>query len=344
MKKLLHILLFSLAVQPVFPQQRSEALDDLIKTFEKKDKAMGSIVIFKNGEPMYHNNFGYAVYPEIKPDSLTQYRIGSISKTFTAVVILQMMEEGKLKLDEPLSRFFPEWPKAAEITIEQLLRHQSGIENFAKSRRSEYRNLNPQTNKEIDAVFENSKPDFKPGSKAEYNNANYVALSLIAERIDSASFVRLIAHRITIPLKLNRTVYGQKVNSENNEAYAYKKQGGKWVQMREGDLESLKGAGAIVSTPMDLCWFYSALFDGKLIEKESLNEMMTMKKGFGLGLFQYPFYDKRAYGHGGSIGGLESFAAHFPEENVTIAICLNGGGEYLNDILKEALEIWFKKY
>ncbi len=324
--------------------QRASEIDAFLFQVEARDKAMGSVAILQNGELTYQNSFGYAsLNPNRKADSLTRYQIGSISKTFTAAVIMQMVTEGKISLNDKLSKFYPNWPGANQITLEYLLRHRSGIQNFAKTRDSKLRYLNPQTNEEIEEIFRNAKLDVKPGSKAEYNNANYVVLSLIAEGLDQMSFSEIVENRIARPLTLKRTGYGSVIKPKENEAHSYYKKRGKWIQNPEGDLVSLKGAGALVSTPAELCIFYDAIFRGIFFSEPLLQEMISMESGFGLGLFQYPFYDKVCYGHGGSIGAFESFAAYFPEEKVAVAICLNAGGEHLNDILKEILDIWFNK-
>ncbi|MDZ7845541.1 MAG: serine hydrolase domain-containing protein [Owenweeksia sp.] len=321
--------------------QRIARLDNLFYKVEKNNKVMGSIAIFENGEPAYQNAFGYAVVSGFRPDSLTRYLIGSVSKTFTAVVILQMVDEGQLNLNDKHHKFYPDWPGADVITIEHLLRHRSGIHNFAETSNLKYRDLNPQTNPEIEAIFKGAELDFKPGSKAEYNNANYLVLSLIAEKLDGDSFAGIINRRISKPLNLTRTCYGHKINPANNEAYAYTKRRGKWQPMKDGDRTSLKGAGALTSTPQELCKFFTALFQYSIVNPHLLEEMKSLKDGFGLGLFQYPYLEKRAYGHAGSIGGFETFAAYFPEEKVAIAVCLNGGGEEINSILRQALAIWF---
>lgn len=286
MKAPLLIFFFALIGIQVLAQSPVQALDKYFSRLEAKDKAMGSFAIFENGRPVYQKAIGHVSFgPEVKADTLTVYRIGSISKTFTATAILQMVEEGKLKLEDKLARFYPGWPHADKISIEDLLRHSSGIHNFGNDRSKKYRKLNPQTNAEVEAVFREAETDFRPGSRSEYNNANYVVLSLIAEKLDSTSFAEIIENRIAKPLRLTRTGYGQKADASKNEAYPFHRKGKKWIRMPEGDLTTLKGAGALVSTPTELCRFYTALFEEFFFPAPLLAEMKTMENGFGLGLF-----------------------------------------------------------
>lgn len=333
------LFIWPLAAQDNF----SRPLNAYFSRLESKGKAMGNITIWQKGEVVYKNSIGFAsLEPGQKADDLTLYHIGSVSKTFTAVVILQMVEEGKLSLDMKLSHFYPKWPHAEKITIEDLLRHRSGIHNFGEDRSVKYRDIDPQTNEEIVSVFQNAESAFLPGSRSEYNNANYVVLSLIAETVDAKSFAEIIEQRIVKPQNLYRTGDGGKIDPTGNEAYSYFRKRGQWVENPQGDLTSLKGAGALVSTPSELCKFYAALFEGEFFSGELLQEMISIEDGYGIGIFRYPFYSRTCYGHAGSIGAFESFAAYFPDEDVAIAICLNAGGEEMNAILKEVLEIWFE--
>ena len=194
--------------------QRAD-LDAYFNRLSSTGKAMGSVCVYQKGEPLYQKAFGYgSIKPAIQADSLTRYRIGSVSKIFTSVVILQMAEEKKLRLSDKLSRFFPDWSLARELTIEQVMRHQSGIHNFANDRSGTYQEADPQTREEVRAILSKSRPDFKPGTRTAYNNANYIVLSLVAEALDSTDFSAIIKKRITDRVQLKRTYLGDSINPE----------------------------------------------------------------------------------------------------------------------------------
>jgi CubicO group peptidase (beta-lactamase class C family) len=133
---------------------------------------------------------------------------------------------------------------------------------------------------------------------------------------------------------------GSKTDPENNESYSYQFSD-IWQQQPETDMSIPGGAGSIVSTPTDLTKFIEALFSLKLISKNSLDQMKTMTDGYGMGMFQFPFNTKKAYGHNGGIDGFGSNVSYFPEDGLAIAYCSNGLGYPMNNILIGVLSICF---
>jgi len=318
-------------------------MDSLFAKIDEEKQGMGSIAIAKHGKLVYQNTFGYADIGEnIPANATTTYRIGSISKTFTAAIIMQLVEEGKLTLDTKLSEYFPQIPNADKITIEQMLRHRSGLFNFTSAEDYTEWMEEPQSQDELVEKMVENGTVFEPGEKAEYSNTNYVLLSYIAETIDGKEFADILKDRITEPLKLEHTYYGGKINPKENEARSYTLLDD-WQTATETDMSVPAGAGAIVSNPTDLTTFFSALFTGEVVSENSLEEMTELVDGIGLGMFQIPFYDKRAFGHNGGIDGFQSNAAYFPRDSVAIAYTTNGVEMGMNDILIGALSIYFGK-
>ncbi len=323
-------------------QQRDfTKLDKVLSDFERRKQVMGSIAFSENGIVTFAYAFGSSkISTNTKSDTLTKYRIGSVSKMLTATMILQLVAEGKLSLSDNISQFFPTWPNAGKITIEHLLRHESGIYNFGESNEIKYQNINPQSLAEIMAVFENAPIAFAPGIKVDYNNANYVVLSLIIENIDKTSFAESLQARITKPLSLKNTHSGGPIDVAQNEAnsYYWKNQ---WLENSDLFTPSLKGAGALVSTPNDLNVFLHALFNHLILAEAQLGQMKNLKDGMGLGLYAFPFYGKTAFGHSGNLDSFESFSAYFPVENVAFSICLNGNRKDTNEVLLACLRAYF---
>ena len=318
-------------------------MDSLFTKIDQEKQGMGSIAITKNGEPVYQRAFGYAdVAENIPADATTVYRIGSISKTFTSSIMMQLVEEGKITLATKLSEYFPQVPNADKITIEQMLRHRSGLFNFTSAEDYTEWMEEPKSKEELIQKMVDNGTVFEPDEKAEYSNTNYVLLSYIAEKIDGKEFTDILKERITEPLQLEHTYYGGIINSEENEARSYTLQD-EWQMATETDMSVPAGAGAIVSNPTDLTTFFNALFAGKVVSESSLKEMTKLVDDIGLGLFQIPFYDKRAFGHNGGIDGFQSSAGYFPSDSVAIAYTTNGVGMGMNDILIGALSIYFGK-
>jgi CubicO group peptidase (beta-lactamase class C family) len=322
--------------------QLQKEFDSYFNKLASKNKAMGSFGIARDGKVVYQRAFGYShIDPKVKANPSTKYWIGSISKTFTATIILQMVHEGKLSLDDSLARFYPDWPRADEISIEHLLRHQSGIHNFGEDRSGKYRDANPQTQKEIEEIMQNAEMDFDPGNRTDYNNANYFVLSMIAEVVDSSSFAEIVNWRIVAPLQLQNTYLKSKEEADTNEAHSYYWQGG-WNELPGRSLAHLKGVGSLVSTPNDLNAFFHALFQHRFFPDTILNEMIFMESNMGMGLFKYPLGNRTCYGHAGEIAAFQSMAAYIPEEKMSFALCLNGSRIPLNEVLVGALRIYFE--
>ena len=325
MKKILIISLFTFITTICFSQKfNKQRLDSLFQVLEKKDKFMGSIIISKNGELLYSNTIGFAdIETSKKANNQTKYRIGSISKMFTASLILKSIEENKLSLDQTLDKYFPQIENSKKITIENLLNHRSGIHNFTNDSSYLGYNTESKSQKEMIEIITKGKSDFEPNSKAEYSNSNYVLLSYILEKIYKENYSKILNKKIIKTLGLKNTYFGGKTNLINNESYSYNFEN-KWIIETETDMSIPMGAGAIVSNPTDLTIFIEQLFAGKIILEKSLALMRKMNEKFGLGVFEFTYLDKKGYGHTGGIDGFQSVVNYFPEEKLAIAITSNG--------------------
>lgn len=343
MKKILIICLFALTTSCFSQTINKQRLDSLFQILEKKDKFMGSIAISKNGELLYSKAIGYAdVEISKKATTQTKYRIGSISKMFTAVLTLKAVEENKISLDQPLDKFFPQIENSKKITIENLLNHRSGIHNFTNDTTYLEYNTLFKSQKEMIEIIAKGKSDFEPNSKGAYSNSNYVLLSCILEKIYKKNYSAILNEKIVEPLKLKNTYFGSKTSIAGNESYSYKFKN-KWIKETETDTSIPLGAGGIISNPTDLTLFIEQLFAGKIISEKSLILMKTLNQKFGLGLFQFPYFEDKNYGHDGSIDGFLSIVIYNPEEKLSVAITSNGTQYPINNILICALSSYFNK-
>ena len=184
--------------------------------------------------------------------------------------------------------------------------------------------------------------DFNPDSKAEYSNSNFVLLTYILEKTYGNSYSDLLQEYIAKPIGLSNTYVFGKINPNNNESKSYRF-AGTWKVEPETDFSVPLGAGAIISTPTDLTKFSDALFGGKLLTSESLEIMKTTKDGYGIGLFQIPFYRSVGYGHTGGIDGFSSVYSHFPNDNISYALVSNGTNMSNNDISIAVLSAVYDK-
>jgi len=192
------------------------------------------------------------------------------------------------------------------------------------------------------AIISKGGVDFQPNEKFSYSNSGYVVLAYIIEKVSKQSYSKYLSNRITSKIGLSNTYVGTKTDTKKNESFSYRFSNS-WEQGPETDMSIPGGAGAIVSTPADLTKFIESLFSLKLVSKSSLEQMKIMTDGFGMGMFQFPFYTKVAYGHNGGIDGFASTLEYFPEDSLALAYCTNGQVYPMNSILLGVLSIYFDK-
>lgn len=342
-KTFLAILLTLASFSAGYAQTLDKAkLDQFFDRLAEKDKAMGSLAVAKDGNVLYTRAIGYSQRngTDRKPATVaTRYRVGSIAKMFTASMIFQLVEEGKLKLTDTLDKFFPQIPNANKITIAHILAHRSGIHSFTSDPDFGSWMMNPKTKDELVAIIAKGKPDFEPGEKMTYSNAGYVILGYIVEKLTGKPYQEALKERITSKLGLKDTYLGTgKTDVGNNESFSYS-YAGNWKQETETHLSIPGGAGSLISTPTDLTRFIQALFDLKLISQESLNQMMQNK----MGMFTFPLDDKTLYGHGGGIDGFKSLLVYLPEERLAVAYTSNGVVYPTNNIILGIFDIYRNK-
>lgn len=307
-------------------------LDAYFDSLDARQKFMGSVAIVKDGKIIYERATGYAdVANGVRSNTGTKFRIGSITKTFTATLVLKAVEEKKLTLEHPISKWFPEIKHADKIAVKQLLNHSSGIHSFTDDSDYLTYHTQPQSGAALLERIIKGGSDFEPGSKSAYSNSNYVLLTFILEKVFGSPYPAILEKYITAPLSLKNTSVGKKIAVQNNEALSYK-YAGNWTPESETDMSLPLGAGAIISTPADILLFADALFNGKLLTKEYVELMKTMHNGFGLGLLTFPFYEKKSYGHTGGIDGFRSIFGYIETDNTGIAHVANGVNFNTNDI------------
>ena len=326
------------AFSAVFAQSfNTQKMNSFMQALDQNRKFMGTVAVAENGKTVYSNAFGDAdVENKIKNTPETRFRIGSITKTFTSVLVMKAVEENKLKLDEKLSKYFPQIKDADKITLEHLLNHRSGIHNVTAL--PDYLTWNSKaiTPKDMVAKITAAGSDFEPGNTMSYSNSNYILLSYILETAYRKTYAKLLEEKITKPLGLNNTYFGKAIDPANKEAYSYVF-AENFVKDAETDMSVPTGAGAVVSTTGDLLKFANALFGGKVVSAASLEKMMKMTNGYGYGLFSVPFNGLTGYGHTGGIDGFTSALYHFPENKTTYVMLSNGSAFDNNRIAIAAL-------
>jgi D-alanyl-D-alanine carboxypeptidase len=317
-------------------------LDDYFNQLETNNKAMCGVAIRKGGDLIYDKYIGFAsAEKKIPNNESTKFRISSISRVFTVTIIFQLIEEGEISLETRLAEFYPQIPNSKQITISDMLNHRSGLHNFTEDEKKQRYMTSKKTKEEMVKLFASLTPDFKPGSKTEYSNSNYVLLVYIIENITKSTYREELKKRITSELYLKNTYYGREINTKMNEAKSYKFKDEKWVEQPETNISLPHLTGEIVTTPKDLSAFITALFNGKLISLNSLKKMKNIKGGLGKDFTQFTFNDKKAFGYNGAVDGFVSNLAFFPDERIAISLMANGINYDFNSIAIAVLSIYF---
>lgn len=291
----------------------------LLGSVEREDLAHGSAAVQLGDAAPLVRPVGLARLPATRATAATRYRIGSISKTMTAVMVMQLAEEGRLALDEPIARWFPTLPEAGRVTVAMLLRHRGGygaLENLPAFQTQWV--FTPRSTDEMLATIARLPRAFEPDSRAAYSNAGYLLLAFIVERAGGEPYARALQGRIVQRAGLQDTVFDTaKPGPQDALSFEWRDDAagtaaGRWVALPPSELSIPHGAGGVLSTSADLVRFMRALFDGRLVAPASLQRMREVRDGFGLGLYRVPGPGPEAWGHEGRIDAFGSMLLHAP--------------------------------
>ena len=318
-------------------------LDQFFDRLAEKNKAMGSLVIAKDGDVLYTRSIGYGQINAAERKPLTaasRFRIASITKMYTAVMILQLVEEGKLKLTDTLDKFIPQVPNAQKITIGQILAHRSGIPNVRRDQIT-WKPGAPVSKDEMLALIVKGTSEFEPDTKHSYSNSGYFVLGLILEKVTGKPYAEALEERINSKIGLKDTYRATgSIDVNKGEALTYINTGSDWKQ----GFETHPSIGfQIISTPGDMAKFIEALFDLKLISQEAINQMKTIRDEDGLGMTTFTFAGKTFYGETGGGDNYGSWLAYQPEEKLAVAYTTNAKVHPVKDIVSGVIDIYYNK-
>lgn len=321
-----------------------EKIDDFLNYIASKNQGIGSVCIFRNGVQEYHKDFGQSQLKNETYDKDTQYQIGSISKMITAVMLMQLVENGKLKLNDKLSKYYPEIPNAQKITIQQMLNHTSGLGDYVGESENNWLFGKEVGNKAIIAEIKKQGVTFEPGKKIRYSNSAYFLLSRILEKLSGKPYNVILKENILEKAGMKHTL--SVLDHPKNIFKSYKFTDGSWKEVADFDFHNCIGLGDITSTTEDMNIFIDALFNGKFIKKETLDKMISNKdeKFFGPGIMKVPFYNIITYGHGGDTAGSHSILSYEPTDKLSFAVTVNGENLAHNDLYVGILNQLYGRY
>jgi CubicO group peptidase (beta-lactamase class C family) len=305
-------------------------MEQVIKSFVEKKQFMGAVLVAHGNDVLLDKGYGFADVEWNVPDSpKTKFRLGSITKQFTAASIMLLQERGKLKVTDPVKKYMPDAPAAWDkITIFNLLTHTSGIPNFTSF--PDYHSIEPFpiTPEKLIAQFRDKPLDFQPGEKWSYSNSGYVVLGYAIEKITGESYAKFVEENIFKPLGMKDSGYDSNSAIIPDRAQGYTPGPDGMSNAGYINMTVPFSAGGLYSTTDDLLRWEQGLFGGKLLSPESLKQMTTpFKDNYAFGLMVRTENGHKVIEHGGGIEGFNTMLVYYPDEKVTVAVLanLNGG-------------------
>ena len=305
-------------------------MEQVVESYVSDKSFMGSVLVARGDRTLLSKGYGSANLEWGVPNTpSTRFRLGSITKQFTAASILLLEERGKLSVDDPVKKYMPDAPAAWDrIAIFHLLTHTSGIPNFTGF--PDYKSLEPfpATAEKLVARFRDKPLDFQPGEKMSYSNSGYVLLGYLLEKISGRTYEQFVTENIFTPLGMKDSGYDSNSAIQPRRAAGYSPGAKGPVNAGYIDMSIPFSAGALYSTTEDLLRWEQGLFGGKLLSAASLGKMTTpYKNQYAFGLMVSQEHGRKQIAHGGGIEGFNTFLAYYPDEKLTVVALanLNGG-------------------
>ena len=334
------LLALSAAAGAVAEEPLAKRLDAALKPFFKADAPGATVIVTREGQTVFRKAYGLADVDKgtpLQPDM--QLRLGSITKQFTAVAVLMLAEQGKLSLQDDVTRFLPDYPvQGKRITIEQLLHHTAGIRNYTGMMSFWLTDGQDKSVQQMIDYFKDESLDFEPGERWSYSNSGYFLLGAVIEKVSGLPYADFLAQNIFEPLGMHDTAYEGRERSAKRRVTGYREgflsgyQAAGYVSMTQPF-----AAGALVSTVDDLARWDQAVAAGRLLTAESWKQTFTpcaLPSGatctYGYGWRIGSLRGHRMAAHGGDISGFNSQAVRLPDDKVFVAVLGNSNRNMLN--------------
>jgi len=349
----------------------SARLNSLLNGWKQKDAPGMAVALIRNGRIEYRKAFGFADLDARAPiTSNTQFLLASLTKQFTAMAILILVERHKLGLDDPLAKFCPEFPPYARtITIRHLLNHTAGLTQYqellvGKIDEEHYfrSSKNPPAAHEFTAVealqalSRQQELRFPPGDRFEYSDSAYVLLGQIIERVSGERYAEFLKETIFDPLAMNDTmVVDERKQKVPRMALSYAVRGGKWQDVTYSPENSIYGEDGIYSTINDLYKWDQALYTERLVSRSTLEmaftpgigndgkeiatHLLTRPSSYGFGWFISSLHGEKDVEHPGGWAGYDTYMLRVPSRQVTAIVLTNSSNDDVDEIAEEMAEI-----
>ena len=309
--------------------QDTARMEQVIQSYVTAGSFMGTVLVAREGAIVHHKAYGMAnIEWDVPNTPTTKFRLGSITKQFTAAAILLLEERGKLKVDDRIKTYLPDIPMSWErITVYNLLTHTAGIPNFTALAEYGGAKLRATT---VDGTVNSIRDrplDFGPGEKMSYSNSGYLVLGSIIEKVSGQSYEAFVTENFFTPLGMTDSGYDSNTAIIKRRASGYSRSPSGLTNATYIHMSVPHAAGALYSTTGDLLKWEQALFAGKVVSKASLDRMITpFKNDYALGLTSSLEKGRRVITHGGGIDGFNTMLSYYPDSRTVIVVLSNVAG------------------
>ncbi len=331
----------SMAKNVLPDEELVKTIDEMMSKHFKPGEPGASIIVTRKGKPIFRKGYGMAhIELGVKIEPQMVFRLGSITKQFTSVCILMLMEQGKLSLQDEITRFLPDYPTQAHtITIEHLLTHTSGIKSYTEMPEFMKFMRTDMTLDELTALFKFQPMDFAPGTRFNYNNSAYVLLGAIVEKASGMPYAEFLKKNIFEPLGMKNTYFDMPKPLIPGRVSGYRAGADGYENADYISMTLPHAAGSMASTVDDMALWDAALYTEKLVKQDSLKKAWTSytlkdgkKTGYGYGWAVSDFQGHNMIIHGGGINGFVTDGFRFPNEEVYVCILTNCQREIPEDL------------
>jgi CubicO group peptidase (beta-lactamase class C family) len=311
-------------------QDNVSRMEQVVQSYVDSKQFMGAALVARDGKVLLSKGYGFANLEwGVANSPASKFRLGSITKQFTAACILLLEERGKLKVDDPVKKYMTDAPAAWDkVTIFNLLTHTSGIPSFTGFPDYASTEAIATTPEKLVARFRDKPLEFQPGEKWNYSNSGYVLLGYLIEKISQQNYSEFVQENILTPLGMKDSGYDSNSAIILHRASGYAPSAKGTIHAGYIDMSIPFSAGALYSTTEDLLRWEQGLMGGKLLSAASLAKMTTpFKNDYAFGLAVHAVNGHKVIEHGGGIEGFNTDIAYYPEDKLTVVVLanLNGG-------------------
>jgi D-alanyl-D-alanine carboxypeptidase len=337
------VALFVLLSPAVAAQDITAKADQLVQSVATRERFQGSVLLAWDGKPLFRKSYGLANAEwDIANTPETKFRLGSITKQFTSALVLQLVEQGKLNLDDSIRKYYTDAPESWEpVTIHHLLSHESGIPSYTGLPGFfEKQAGTARTPAEIIQLTQKKPLEFVPGEKFEYDNTGYILLGYVIEKVTGRSYEEQLRKAILDPLGMKDTGFDHYTTILPHRAEGYEYKDGKLARAAFLDMSLPYAAGSLYSTVDDLLKWDQALYSTQVLTEKSKNKMWTPNlNNYGYGWFIAKRYGEQAVEHGGGINGFNTMIIRIPDKKLLAVVLANVNTNTTGPLAAGLLEI-----